>query len=125
MLCFYLAICDSIAKGVKKYHMGGGRLSYKAWLLGVQQNMEQVEIYRPYWGMVANCDWVAKIWLKARILQLKTWLRSREASLPVRLLLQSRDVMRKITKGTGIHCALCLSEIDALARPMTGLVAGL
>jgi len=95
MLCFYQAICESITKGVKTYHLGGGRLDYKVRLSGVQRDMEQVEIYRPYWGMVLHCDRVVKNLLKARLLQLKTWLRSRENSLPVRLLLQTRHAMRK------------------------------
>ncbi|HCY63879.1 MAG TPA: hypothetical protein DHV59_13845 [Oxalobacteraceae bacterium] len=96
MLCFYLAICESIAKGVRKYHLGGGRLDYKVRLSGFQQNMEEVQLYRPYWGMVLNCDWVAKTLFNAGILHLKTWLRSHETSLAVRLLLQSRYVMRKV-----------------------------
>jgi hypothetical protein len=98
MLCFYFAICESIAKGVKKYHMGGGRLAYKVWLLGVQENMEKVDIYRPYWGKILNCDSVMKAMLQAWVLRLKTWLRRHEADLPVRLLLQSRHAMRKIMK---------------------------
>lgn len=124
MLCFYQAICDSIGKGVKRYHLGGGKLNYKVWLLGVQQDMEQLEIYRPCWGMVLNCDWVVKTWIKARILRLKTWLRRHETSLPVRLLLQGREAMRKITKGRGIHYAICVGEIDALAVPLAKLVTG-
>jgi hypothetical protein len=125
MLCFYLAICDSIGKGVKKYHLGGGRLNYKVSLLGVQQNMEQVEIYRSYWGMLLNCDWVVRTWLSVRILWLKTWLRRREASLPVQFLLQSREVMRKITKDISIYLAICIGELDTLALPMAGVVTGL
>lgn len=99
MLCFYQAIYDSIAKGVKKYHLGGGEYDYKVRLLGVRQNMEQVDIYRSVEGMVLNGDLVLKVWFNARILQLKTWLRKHENSLPVRALLESRIVVRKVMKG--------------------------
>lgn len=99
MLCLYAAICESIANGVRKCHLGGGRLAYKVWLSGVQQNMEKVEIYRPYWGRVSNLDAVLKFMLEARVLRLKTWLRRKEASLPVRLLLQSRDAARRLIRG--------------------------
>lgn len=95
MLCYYQAICHSIAKGVRKYHMGGGRLDYKVWLSGIQQNMERVEIYRSHAGMVMNGDWFIKNLLDAGVLQLKTWLRRHENSLPVRLLLQSRQALRR------------------------------
>ncbi|TCS36347.1 acetyltransferase (GNAT) family protein [Paucimonas lemoignei] len=95
MLCYYHAICQGIHHGVKKYHMGGGRLDYKVWLSGVQQNMEQVEIYRSYAGMALNCDCVAETAFKAGVLRLKTWLRRHENSLPVRLLLRSRHAMRR------------------------------
>jgi hypothetical protein len=99
MLCCYMAICESITKGVKTFHMGSGRLGYKVWLLGVQQNMEQVEIYRSLAAMALNCDWVMRNLGSAFILRLKTWLRSRENTLPVRLLIRSRSAMFKMMKG--------------------------
>lgn len=99
MLCFYLAICESIAKGVNRYHLGGGRYDYKIRLLGVQQDMEQVTLYRSERAMIMNGDRVIKIWLNARLLQLKTWLRKNETSLPVRILIESRCLIRKIMKN--------------------------
>jgi hypothetical protein len=100
MLCYYWAICESITKGVRTFHMGSGRSDYKVRLLGVQQNMEQVEIYHSVGAMALNCDWVMRTMIKARILRLKTWLRSREDSLPVRLLLDARAAMRRSLKGS-------------------------
>jgi hypothetical protein len=58
--------------------------------------MEKVEIYRPWWGRVLNPDAVLKFMLQSQVLGLKTWLRRNEASLPVRLLLQSRDAARRM-----------------------------
>jgi hypothetical protein len=98
MLCCYQAICESITKGVKTFHLGSGRFGYKVWLLGVQQNMEQVEIYRSRAAMALNCDWVMRNVIGSLILRLKTWLRSRENSLPVRLLLESRTALWKMMK---------------------------
>lgn len=103
MLCFYLSICESITKGVKTYHMGGGRLNYKVRLSGVQQDMEPVEIYRSFVGIALNFDRVVKNVLKARILRLKTWLRSHETNLAIRLLLQFRQVIQKILKGVCLY----------------------
>ncbi|HCY64136.1 MAG TPA: hypothetical protein DHV59_15205 [Oxalobacteraceae bacterium] len=99
MLCFYLAICESITKGVRKYHLGGGKLDYKVRLSGVQQNMEEVQIYRSYGGMVLNCDSVAKTLFKAGMVRLKTWLHSHETNPAVRLLLQARLARQKFMKG--------------------------
>ena len=94
MLCYYWAVCESINKGVKKFHMGSGRLEYKVSLLAVQQNMEQVEIYRSPVAVVLNYDWVMRSKSKALVLKLRKWLRSHEDSSPVRLLLASRAAMR-------------------------------
>lgn len=99
LLCYYWAMCESITKGVKTFHMGSGRLDYKVWLLGVQRNMEQIEIYRSLAAMALNCDWALRIASKARILQLKTWLRSHENSFAIRLLLESRAAVRRVMKG--------------------------
>jgi hypothetical protein len=99
MLCHYWAICESISKGVKTFHMGSGRLEYKVSLLGVQQDMEQVEIYRSQVAMAVNCDWVIRTTSKAVILKVKTWLRSHEKSFPVRLLLDSRAAMSRMFKS--------------------------
>lgn len=98
MLCFYLAICESISKGIKKYHMGGGRLPYKVSLLGVHQKMEQVEIYRPYWGKALNYDWILKAKIKVYLNRLRKWLRGHEANVMVQFLLQSRYAIRKMMK---------------------------
>lgn len=98
MLCFYLAICESITKGIKKYHMGGGRLPYKVSLSGVHQEMEQVEIYRPYWGKALNYDWILKAKIKVYLNRLRKWLRGHEANVMVQFLLQSRYAIRKMMK---------------------------
>lgn len=96
MLCYYWAVCESIGKGVKKFHLGSGRLEYKVSLLGVQQSMEQVDVYRSPVAMVLNCDWVMRSKSKTFILKLRKWLRSHENSLPVRFLLDSRAAMSKM-----------------------------
>jgi hypothetical protein len=95
MLCYYWAVCEGIEKGIKKFHMGSGRSEYKVSLLGVQQNMEQIDIYRSPAAILLNCDWMMRTAGKALVLKLKTWLRRHENSTPIRILLDARTAMRK------------------------------
>jgi hypothetical protein len=99
-LCYYLTICESIARGGKRFHMGGGRYDYKNRLLGVRQDMDNLEIYRSYGQVLVNCDNVVKTIFKSRVRRAKVWLLEREASHVSQLVLRTLLFFRMLTRGT-------------------------
>jgi len=80
MLCYYMTICESIARGVRTFHMGGGREEYKAHLLGVRQDMDCLEIYRSWKHLPLIPHRAARTALEGRLRRVKIWLLAREKS---------------------------------------------
>lgn len=57
-LCCYLTICECIARGGREYHFLWGPQEYKFRLLGVQQELEHLTIYRS-WRHAVLCPGIA------------------------------------------------------------------
>jgi hypothetical protein len=100
-LCYYFTICESIARGGRRLHMGWGRYEYKSRLLGVQHDFDRVVIYRSYAKMALNFDSVAKTAVRGHVRRLKLWLQDpqRQNSLLSRLAVNSIYVLRKLGGG--------------------------
>jgi len=79
-LCYYVTICASIARGVRTFHMGGGREAYKARFLGVRQDMDCLEIYRSWKHLALIPHRAARTALEGGLRQIKIWLLAREKS---------------------------------------------
>lgn len=55
-LCMYLTVSESIARGGKKFYLGGGVFEFKQRMLGVPLAMEAMRLYRSPLAMVVNAD---------------------------------------------------------------------
>lgn len=77
-LAVYLTICECIKRGGKKFYLGGGRFEFKTKMLGVQQDMDRLEIYRSYGQFILNIDKAARAAIHGYVRQLKIWLRKHE-----------------------------------------------
>lgn len=76
MLCCFLTICESITLGCKEYHFLWGRDEYKFRMLGVQRDLDNLNVYRSRGHIMLNAPaalntvalgysrW-ARLWLKA------------------------------------------------------------
>jgi hypothetical protein len=99
-LCYYLTICESIARGGKRFHMGGGRYDYKIRLLGVRQDMDHLEVYRSYGHALVNCDNVVKTIFSSLVRRTKVWLLDRETSPISQFVLRTLFLFRMLTRCT-------------------------
>lgn len=95
ILCYYLTICEGIARGGKRFHLLPGRYEYKYRLLGELREIARVDIYRSRLHMLTFCGRVASTACKGYLLHAKLWLLdaerrndrlSRGAAAVVRLL---------------------------------------
>ena len=53
-LCCYMTICDCIERGGKEFHFMWGRFEYKYLLLGVQQDYDELTLYRSHARMLLH-----------------------------------------------------------------------
>lgn len=83
-LCVYLTVSESIARGGKKFYLGGGVFEFKQRMLGVSLAMDELRLYRSPLAVVANADVAltaaaaaAVAWCKKRLHQNKhaAWAR--------------------------------------------------
>lgn len=88
-LALYLTICESITRGGKKFYLGGGRFDFKSRMLGVQLDMDRVEIYRSYAQLILNLDKAATAAIKGYVRQIKVWLRKHEDNRCAQLVFNS------------------------------------
>ncbi len=95
-LCYHRTICESIARGAKKFHMGGGREDYKAHLLGVRQDMDRLLIYRSYAHMALSPCLVAKTAADGCVRRMKVWLLAHEKSLVTQAVYSFLFLLRKL-----------------------------
>lgn len=62
-LCVHRTICESIARGGKKFYLGGGVFEFKNKLSGVLLGMDELQIYRSRVKMLLNVDTVARTFI--------------------------------------------------------------
>lgn len=73
-LCGYHTIRECIARGGKRFYLGGGVFEYKEQLLGRPVGMDELMIYRSRWKMLLNLHHAAGSLLDAWIRQCKNVL---------------------------------------------------
>lgn len=73
-LCVFHTISESIARGARRFYLGGGEFDFKQRLGGAPLGMDEVRIYRSRWRMLLNLDRAAEAVLRARVRQLKQGL---------------------------------------------------
>lgn len=73
-LCCYRTIRECIDRGGKQLHFLWGRLDYKYALLGVQQEYDQLDIYRSHVHVMRDAKAVAKTALTGYMREAKFWL---------------------------------------------------
>jgi hypothetical protein len=97
-ICYYLTICDSIARGSKDFHMGRGWYEYKRRLLGARQEFHRLVIYRSYRHMALQCGYAARTARDGYVRRLKSWLLHprRQNSVISRFAVQLLHVFRKL-----------------------------
>ncbi len=73
-LCCYLTICASIVSGGKTFHFLWGRMDYKYRLLGVQNDLQRVVVYRSYLQFFLHGAYALNIAFKGVGRLVKQWL---------------------------------------------------
>jgi hypothetical protein len=73
-LSCYLAICESIRRGMKEFNLEWGGEEYKYSLLGVDRPFERVLIYRSYMHLISDSRTILKIKANNRLQAAKIWL---------------------------------------------------
>jgi hypothetical protein len=97
-LCYYLTICECIGRGGKYCHFLWGRYDYKYRLLGVQQDLDRVVIYRSRLQWLRHIDTVCKIALNAGRRQAGLWVQQHPEHWLVRLAKQGVQRIRSAGK---------------------------
>jgi hypothetical protein len=73
-LCCYLTIRASIVNGGKTFHFLWGRMDYKYRLLGVQNDLQRVVVYRSHLQLFLNGAYAINIAFKGMGRRVKHWL---------------------------------------------------
>jgi hypothetical protein len=106
-LCCFMTICDCIARGGKEFHFMWGRFEYKYLLLGVQQDYDELTIYRSHARMLLHggsafriaCSGYSREW-KFRLLDLAN--KPDDSSLLLRTASRSLNFLRQL-KQSGLR----------------------
>lgn len=95
-LCCYLTICECIARGGHEYHFLWGQDDYKARLLGVQRDLDDLVIYRSHWHMLLYGKLVLHHVANGFLRRMRIWARAkrRKDSLGGRLIKRAWRFMR-------------------------------
>lgn len=86
-LCGYQTIREAIARGGKRFYLGGGIFEYKERLLGRPVDMDELNIYRSRRRMLLHLPHVARALLAAGIRRCKDALHRNRKHMPARLVL--------------------------------------
>jgi hypothetical protein len=100
-LCCYWTVCAAIERGAREFHFLWGRYDYKQTLLGVERNLDKIEIYRSRFAMVRHTAHVCAFAGRALRRRAQLWLYEarREDKLSARIALSCLDVMRRLGWG--------------------------
>lgn len=97
-LTIYLTICESIARQGKKFYLGGGPFDYKSRMLGVQQEMDRLEIYRSYGKLMLNFHVAAKTAIDGYVRETNVWLHKNEDKWVSQVVLNSFYFLKNLRK---------------------------
>jgi len=100
-LCCYLAICECIAQGGREYHFLWGRYEYKYRLLGVQNDLDRLAIYRSRLALLKNGGMALRIAFDGYSLKGRRWLldqakQKEDAGLVSRLVFHILNRLRSL-----------------------------
>lgn len=100
ILCYYRTICEGIVRNGKRFHFAWGRYEYKYRLLGVQQDMAHLDIYRTRKDYLLNAGRIAKNAFRTRIRQIKMQLLDTErGTTPLsRMVARAIKILRKLKR---------------------------
>jgi len=98
-LCCYTTICESISRGAKKFHMGGGRNEYKTRLLGVRRDMDRIDIYRSFGHLFLHLDEVLKAGVRVVKRKAKVWLLEREKGRVTQSVFRVLHALRRLRRN--------------------------
>jgi hypothetical protein len=73
-ICCYLTICECITRGGKEFHFLWGREEYKSRFLGIQRDLDTLNVYRSSTQLILNSDIALRSAYKAYVRQVKLWL---------------------------------------------------
>lgn len=74
VLCSYMTICECIARGGKEFHFLWGQYPYKYTLLGVQRDLDHLDVYRSYPYLLLNGGMALRAVYRGYIRQAHLWL---------------------------------------------------
>lgn len=74
MVCCFLAICTSIERGGKRFHLGQGTYEYKCALGGVFHGYDHLNLFRSRMSMLATAKLVSKTALAGYRLRANRWV---------------------------------------------------
>ena len=116
-LCCHATICETIARGATKFHLGGGRQDYKAQFLAVCQDMDRLVIHRSPLHMALNAPLVAQTAADGCLRRAKLWLLANEKSAVTRSVFLSLSALERIRDCTGERAMPHPRECDGGAPP--------
>ncbi|RYE80810.1 MAG: GNAT family N-acetyltransferase [Oxalobacteraceae bacterium] len=96
-LCTYQTVCESILRGGRQFHFGGGEFDFKERMLGKRVDMDQLHVYRSYPKVLANFTWAARVFVRGQLGRYRTRLHARKDSLQSRVVLGLLQAYRNRT----------------------------
>jgi CelD/BcsL family acetyltransferase involved in cellulose biosynthesis len=101
ILCCYHIICECINRGGREFHFLWGRYDYKYTLLGVQRDLDNLNVFRSRTHYFLNAHIVAANAINGHMRQLKLWLqetKKKEGRIPMLVgwLLKRAQTVKKL-----------------------------
>jgi hypothetical protein len=99
-LCCYMTVCDCIERGGREFHFMWGRYDYKFRLQGKQRDLDQITIYRSFFGVLRNPSLVLKNALRRRMRLASLWINdpAHQERRIVRTLFRLRGMMQSLAR---------------------------
>ncbi|HYG88770.1 MAG TPA: GNAT family N-acetyltransferase [Azospirillum sp.] len=95
----HLTLCESIARGARKFHMGGGRNPYKAKAGGIRHDMECLVLYRSYAHLALNGHKAARVCVDRVMRRAKVWMLEHDKSVLTRAVFNTLHILRSLVPG--------------------------
>jgi hypothetical protein len=97
-LCCFLTICESMARKGREFHFLWGRYEYKYTLLGIQRDLDHVNVYRSRMQIVLNASTALKSARDGNLRRAKLWLHSSggQRSIAGRSIIALLGILRKM-----------------------------
>lgn len=100
-LCYHTTVCESIARGARRFHLGGGREGYKARMLGVRQDMDRLVIHRSAAHMALNAPLAVRTAAAGGVRRAKVWMLANPDSRITRAVLTTLTTLAGLRRPQG------------------------